>query len=210
MSAPWLTARTDGTPSAFAGALRRVDDPSAPATPFRSIDPIAAPSNDAAARELAALRGSIDQARARAEAEGRDAGKAEIARTCELLAQAAEGLIAERSALLRADAATLVDLALEVAGALVGRALAADRDALEALVGRALAAADAPSAIVRVHPEDLSRVAAMVPTGVKLDPDPALARGEVRVETERAVVDGSAAARLAALREPLIAALEEP
>lgn len=71
--------------------------------------------------------------------------------------------------------------------------LAADPDALMNRISKALALLrrTEDERIVRLHPDDLSLVAARLPDTMKVDPDPTLMRGELRVETtEGGLEDG--------------------
>lgn len=71
--------------------------------------------------------------------------------------------------------------------------LAIDPDGLAARIRKALdllrRAED--DRILRLHPDDLALVAGRLPDGLKIEPDPALPRGELRIETsEGGVEDG--------------------
>jgi len=214
VTAPWLVAkRGEDAPAPLSSALRRVEAPSpAPSSLFGArpgMAPASASIDDSAARELAAVQAQLAQLRTNAEDEGRAAGRADLDATREKVELAARALLQARSALVGADAATIVDLALEVANALLGRVLAADRDALAATVTRALKDADAPAPVLHIHPADADAIAAIAPAGLEIEHDPGLKAGEIRVETARAVIDATTRARLEAMREPLIAALTE-
>lgn len=96
--------------------------------------------------------------------------------------------------------AALGDLAVRIAGGLVGRAYQADPELLAGLVGEAVDAAGgaAREVEVRLHPDD---IAALTPVltlapATRLVADPALARGDLRVHAESVRIDGSLDARL--------------
>jgi len=108
-------------------------------------------------------------------------------------------------------AAALGELAVRIAGHLVGRAYAHEPDLLMALVAQALEAVgtSAREVEVHLHPDDLAVFAARMgsghplppallalPEGARLTPDPALSRGDLRVHTESVRIDGSLGARL--------------
>jgi flagellar assembly protein FliH len=63
--------------------------------------------------------------------------------------------------------------------------LATDLDALTARISRALTALrrSEDERLLRLHPDDLALLANRLPAGVKVEVDPSLARGELRVET---------------------------
>lgn len=100
--------------------------------------------------------------------------------------------------------AVLTELAVQIAGALLGRAYAADPALLAELVTAALrlAVPDAREAEVRLHPDDLAVVAPLLMTGeqpqARLTADPGLARGDLRVHTEALRIDGTLGVRLQA------------
>lgn len=130
----------------------------------------------------------------------------EVARTADGLVRAADRLHAESSAHRDALAATAVDLALQVAEAVLGRELqiAADpgRDALR----RALAAVPEPGPVtVRLNPDDLAALGPDALEGrVTVRADPTLARGDAVAETDTCSVDATVAAALARVREVLL------
>ena len=159
--------------------------------------------------ELQALRADLAGARANAREEGRQEGKLESQAAREQLSKAAVLMSQALHRQLRSDAHLIVDLALEGASGILGREFAADTDALVALVKHSLTmTGNALEPIVRVNPAEEAAVAIHIPPNVKLEVDPGLGRGEVRVETERAVIDGTLAARLGAIRDGLVEVLE--
>jgi len=108
-------------------------------------------------------------------------------------------------------AAALGELAVRIAGHLIGRAYAHEPELLTALVAQALEAVgtSAREVEVHLHPDDLAVFASRLgsggalppallalPEGVRLTPDPALSRGDLRVHTESVRIDGSLKARL--------------
>lgn len=104
--------------------------------------------------------------------------------------------------------AALGELAVRIAGSLIGRAYAADPMLLSDLVSEALDVVGGASrdVEVRLHPDDIAALAplmAMV-SGVRLVPDPALGRGDLRVHAETMRIDGTLEARLRGALESVI------
>jgi flagellar assembly protein FliH len=57
--------------------------------------------------------------------------------------------------------------------------------------------------LVRLHPADLAMIAGLTPAGLRIEPDPSLARGQLRVETEDGGVEDGPEQWRAALAEAL-------
>lgn len=166
---------------------------------------------DARAEAAALLRDAASEAALRREEAARE-GQAEG------LAQAAAVLLAaeaRRDMRLAAAEADAVELALEVARRLLGRALAEDAAAVRAAAEGALRAVRGRRrATLRLHPRaaealegeagPLGAVAGL--PAVELVADPALDPGDAVVETEAGAVDGRLEVRLAAVRRALLAA----
>lgn len=135
-------------------------------------------------------------------AEGLASGQAEIRR----LSAQIEGILDNFSRpLARLEdevVQALGDLAVRIAGALVGRAYQADPALLAQLVEQAVAsvAAHQRPLQVRLHPEDIASLTPLLslPADCSLSPDPALGRGDLRVHAEAVRIDGSLGARLQA------------
>lgn len=146
---------------------------------------------------------------ARGHAEGAAAGQAEIRR----IAAQMEGILdAFTRPLARLDAEVgdaLGDLAVRIAGALLGRSYAADPELLEALVREALdiAGSDHRQVELRLHPDDLAMLGPHLLTleGVRLSPDATLARGDLRLHADSVRIDGSLSARLNAALQRIAA-----
>lgn len=137
---------------------------------------------------------------ARGHAEGVATGQAEIRR---IIAQMEGILDAFTRPLARLDAEVgdaLGDLAVRIAGALLGQSYAADPQLLEALVREALEIAGNDSRLVelRLHPDDLGLLAPQLSNleGVRLVADTNLARGDLRVHADSVRIDGSLSVRL--------------
>jgi flagellar assembly protein FliH len=102
--------------------------------------------------------------------------------------------------------AQAVEIALQVAEAVLGREVAVADDPGADAIRRALALLPAGGAVtVRLHPQDRSGVDAteFAGHGVRLVDDPALSRGDAVAESDTTVVDATVAAALARVREVL-------
>ncbi len=102
----------------------------------------------------------------------------------------------------------LADLAVRVAGGLVGRAYQADPTLLADLVAEAVDAVGGAGrdVEVRLHPDDIAALTpllSLMPV-TRLTADPALARGDLRVHAEAVRIDGSLDARLRGAFEGLL------
>lgn len=96
----------------------------------------------------------------------------------------------------------LGELAVRIAGNLLGRTYQADPSLLADLVREALDAVGTSSREIelRLHPDDLGVLAPHLAglSGVRLTDDTSLARGELRLHSESVRIDGTLAARLQA------------
>ncbi|MDH5822766.1 FliH/SctL family protein [Luteimonas sp. RD2P54] len=104
--------------------------------------------------------------------------------------------------------AALGELAVRIAGSLVGRAYQADPMLLSELVGEAVDAVGGAGrdVEVRLHPDDiaaLTPVLSLLPA-TRLVADHALARGDLRVHAESVRIDGTLEARLRGALETVI------
>jgi len=117
----------------------------------------------------------------------------------------------------------LGELAVRIAGHLLGHAYRGDPELLAALVAQGLNAVSstARDVEVRLHPDDLAIFASRMeaghslppallalPEGIRLTPDPALSRGDLRVHTESVRLDGSLNARLQQALEQVMQQVE--
>lgn len=127
------------------------------------------------------------------------------------LREAARGVEALRAGYLVENRKLLVDLALSVAGRILGREIAADPDALLTTVERALAAlGDAEPVALRLSPEVAEAVAeerspALAELarqhGLRIETDPRLSRADARVLADRTAVDARLETTLARIAE---------
>lgn len=106
----------------------------------------------------------------------------------------------------------LSDLAVRIAGVLVGRAYAADPTLLADLVREALDAVGTGSREIelRLHPDDYAVLAPHLSglAGVRVTPDTVLSRGELRLHSDGVRIDGTLGARLQSVLEATLAAAE--
>ena len=146
---------------------------------------------------------------ARGHAEGLASGQAEVRR---IVAQMEGILDAFTRPLSRLDAEVgdaLGDLAVRIAGALLGRTYTADPSLLIDLVREALdiAGSDNRQIELRLHPDDLGLLAPHLMTleGVRMNADTTLARGDLRLHADSVRIDGSLSARLNAALQKIVA-----
>ena len=145
---------------------------------------------------------------ARGHAEGLAQGQGEIRR---VVAQIEGILDSFTRPLARLDtevADALGDLAVRIAGALVGRAYTADPTLLADLVREALdtVGSNHREVELRLHPDDLGVLAPHLAglDGVRLVQDSSLGRGELRLNSESVRIDGTLAARLQACLQAVL------
>ena len=147
-----------------------------------------------------AQREGHDEGLARGRAEGLAQAQGEMRRLTAQIEGILDNFSRPLARLENEVVAALGDLAVRIAGGLVGRAYQADPELLAGLVGEAVDAAGgaAREVEVRLHPDD---IAALTPVltlapATRLVADPALARGDLRVHAESVRIDGSLDARL--------------
>ncbi|MDX3932295.1 MAG: FliH/SctL family protein [Stenotrophomonas sp.] len=133
-------------------------------------------------------------------AEGYAQGQAEVRR---VVAQM-EGILDNFSRpLVRLEneaVAALGELAVRIAGTLVGRAYQTDPELLAQLVAEGVDAVGTSSrdVEVRLHPDDIAALSPLLTLSPqqRLVPDAALSRGDLRVHAESVRIDGTLEARL--------------
>lgn len=147
---------------------------------------------------------------ARGHSEGLAAGQGEIRR---MVAQIEGVLDSFTRPLARLDGEitdALAELAVRIAGTLLGRAYAADPTLLANLVREALDAVGNSSREIelRLHPDDLGVLAPHLAglEGVRLTSSSTLARGELHLHSESVRIDGTLAARLQSCLEAALGA----
>jgi flagellar assembly protein FliH len=151
-------------------------------------------SSAAAEQQLLELQEGTRRAVARQESAA--SALAEAARRCDETARALQTELTDRA----------VDLALEIAAAVLGREVTLAVDPGADAVRRAVAGVpvDVPL-VVRLNPEDLAALDQAVLAGrpATLVADPRVSRGDAVVETENGWVDADIAGSLARVREVL-------
>ena len=156
----------------------------------------------------AAYREGLDRGLAEGHAEGFAQGQAEVRR----LAAQMEGILDNFSRPLdrleNEVIAALSELAVRIAGALVGRAYQTDPVLLQELATSALDAVGGSQREVelRLHPDD---IAALTPVlamtaHTRLTADTSLSRGDLRVHAESVRIDGTLEARLRGALETVL------
>ncbi len=147
---------------------------------------------------------------ARGHAEGFATGQAEVRRLVAQIEGILDGFTRPLSRLDDEVSEALAELAVRVAGSLLGPAYTADPSLLADLVREALDSVGSSQREVelRLHPDDMGvlypHLAGL--DGVRLTYDTSLARGELRVHSDSVRIDGTMAARLQAVLESTIAA----
>ena len=160
--------------------------------------------------ELRALeQAAREEGYARGHAEGLAAGQAEVRR---MVAQIEGVLDSFTRPLARLDAEVgeaLADLAVRIAGSLLGRAYQVDPTLLADLVREALEAvgSDTRELELRLHNDDFAVLAPHLAglDGVRLGIDSALGRGELRLHSESVRIDGTIGSRLQSVLEAILA-----
>lgn len=159
--------------------------------------------------DLQALeRAAHEEGYARGHAEGMAAGQSDVRRMIAQIEGILDGFTRPLARLDGEVADALGDLAVRIAGILLGRAYAADPTLLADLVSEALDTVGTSNREVelRLHPDDLGVLAPHLAglSGVRLTADIALARGELRLHSESVRIDGTLAARLQACLDALV------
>lgn len=133
-------------------------------------------------------------------AEGLAAGQAQVQRMLAQLEGILDGFARPLAQLDKEVGSALGQLAVRVAGALVGQAYRADPTLLADLVREALDAAGSSNRELelRLHDEDFGVLAPHLAglDGVRLTIDHSLGRGELRLHGESVRIDGTLSARL--------------
>ena len=147
-----------------------------------------------------AQREGYDDGLAQGRAEGLAASQSEMRRLTAQIEGIRDNFSRPLARLENEVVGALGDLAVRIAGALVGRAYLADPALLADLVGEAVDAVGgaAREVEVRLHPDDIAALTPLLSLNpsTRLVADPALARGDLRVHAESVRIDGSLDARL--------------
>lgn len=145
----------------------------------------------------------------RGHAEGLAQGQAEIRRLTAQIEGILDNFSRPLARLENEVVGALGELAVRIAGSLVGRAYEADPALLAELVGEALDAVGGArrEVEVRLHPDDIAALTpllALMADGTRLVPDLTLSRGDLRVHAEAVRIDGTLEARLRAALETVM------
>lgn len=147
---------------------------------------------------------------ARGHAEGLAAGQGDVRRMVAQIEGILDGFTRPLARLDGEVADALADLAVRIAGTLLGRAYAADPTLLADLVREALDTIGSSNREIelRLHPDDLGVLAPHLAglDGVRLTNDSTLARGELRLHSESVRIDGTLATRLQSCLEAALGA----
>ena len=147
---------------------------------------------------------------ARGHAEGLAGGQGEVRRMLAQIEGILDGFTRPLARLDGEVAEALSDLAVRIAGVLLGRAYLVDPTLLADLVREALDAVGSGSREMelRLHADDFGVLAPHLAglDGVRLTVDNALGRGELRLHSESVRIDGTIAARLQSVLEATLAA----
>lgn len=175
-------------------------DPPPPPEPEPDLPP---PPALPSVEELQAIeQAAYDEGFQRGHADGLALGQGEIRRVIAQMEGILDGFTRPLARLDGEVAEALGDLAVRIAGTLVGRAYAADPALLADLVREALDSVGSASreAELRLHPDDLGLIAPHLASldGVRLTADATLARGDLRLNSESVRIDGTLATRLQA------------
>lgn len=174
--------------------------------------PEAAPAPPSVEDLQALERAAHEEGFARGHAEGFAAGQAEVRRMVAQIEGVLDGFTRPLARLDDEVSEALAELAVRIAGTLLGRAYIADPTLLADLVREALDAvgSDTRELELRLHNDDFGVLAPHLAglDGVRLVVDGALGRGELRLHSERVRIDGTLASRLQAVLEATLAAHE--
>ncbi|MBF6025609.1 flagellar assembly protein FliH [Lysobacter niastensis] len=147
---------------------------------------------------------------ARGHSEGFASGQAEVRRLIAQIEGVLDGFTRPLARLDDEVADSLAELAVRIAGSLLGPAYTADPALLADLVMEALDSVGSSQREVelRLHPDDLGVLAPHLAglDGVRLTNDSTLGRGELRLHSESVRIDGTVAARLQSVLDSTIAA----
>jgi flagellar assembly protein FliH len=163
----------------------------------------------AAGRKAATETLASDRAALRAEADRALGVQIEGLRSAlDAVGQAAADLNAQTTVALEGTEEAVLSAAIEIAGMILGRAIAEDHEgAAVAALRRALeAAGPAPIRTVRMNPDDLELVGMVAEEqpGLQLLPDPRVGRGDAYVDLPEGVIDACIASAVERVRRALL------
>ncbi|MGA1575056.1 MAG: FliH/SctL family protein, partial [Burkholderiaceae bacterium] len=180
-----------------------------------TVDPAPAPIIDEQALEAAKHQG-YEQGHAAGLSEGLTQGQAQGQTMAETAWQAQQAQLAELvaqvprlSEQVNGWREPMRELALHIAEQLVRGELRATGEVVARLVQGALDNLEQPSArvVATLHPDDAAQLSAMaseLPKDMRIQPDPSLTRGSVRVSTDDSLIEDLMSTRLEALAAQLL------
>lgn len=144
----------------------------------------------------------------RGHAEGFAQGQAEVRRLTAQIEGILDNFSRPLARLENEVVGALGELAVRIAGSLVGRAYQADPVLLSDLVSEAVDAVGGSTrdVEVRLHPDDIAALTPLLSlmSGIRLTADTSLGRGDLRVHAESVRIDGTLEARLRAALETVM------
>ncbi|HVJ36631.1 MAG TPA: FliH/SctL family protein [Stenotrophomonas sp.] len=144
----------------------------------------------------------------RGHAEGFAQGQAEVRRLTAQIEGILDNFSRPLARLENEVVGALGELAVRIAGSLVGRAYQADPVLLSDLVSEAVDAVGGSTrdVEVRLHPDDIAALTPLLSlmTGIRLTADTSLGRGDLRVHAESVRIDGTLEARLRSALETVM------
>ena len=156
-----------------------------------------------------------EQARRHGESEGRAAGKLDLLPSLIALTDASQSLIVFEERMVTEYSRRLVELALEIAEKIIGRAIDADAKIVAAVLERAKTeVAHAKQIRIWLHPDDAKLLEEMRPDLLKAESPGGrsvavvasleIIRGGCRLETESGIVDATIPTQLDEMRRQLL------
>lgn len=185
-------------------------DPAPPPAAVEPVEPQAPVLRPPSLEEIQAIEEAAQrEGFERGHAEGLAQGQAEIRRLTAQIEGILDNFSRPLARLENEVVGALGELAVRIAGSLVGRAYEADPALLSDLVGEALDAVGGArrDVEVRLHPDDIAALTpllALMADGTRLVPDLTLSRGDLRVHAESVRIDGTLDARLRAALETVM------
>ncbi|HYG05368.1 MAG TPA: FliH/SctL family protein [Stenotrophomonas sp.] len=181
----------------------------AEAAPAATEEPAPPPPKPPTLQEIQAIQEAARQeGLERGHAEGFAQGQAEVRRLTAQIEGILDNFSRPLARLETEVVGALGELAVRIAGSLVGRAYEADPVLLSDLVSEAVDAVGGSSreVEVRLHPDDIAALTPLLSmmTGTRLTADNGLSRGDLRVHAESVRIDGTLEARLRAALETVM------
>jgi flagellar assembly protein FliH len=170
---------------------------------LEAIEDVPAPPRPPTLEEIQAIQdAAYEEGLERGHADGYAQGQAEVRRLTAQIEGILDNFSRPLARLENEVVGALGELAVRIAGVLVGRAYQADPVLLSDLISEAIDAVGGTSrdVEVRLHPDDIAALTPLLSlmSGARLSPDMGLSRGDLRVHAETVRIDGTLDARLRA------------